>query len=76
MTRMTIEEAQSKLKSIIEALHPGESVRIIIDDEPVATLVREAPVERKPRTPGNCKGMIASITDDDDHLADFSEYMP
>ena len=46
------------------------------NQEPVAKLVGQRPRERKPRTPGNCKGMIILAVEDDEHLKDFAEYMP
>ena len=33
-------------------------------------------VEHPPRKPGACKGLLTIVHDDDDHLKDFSEYMP
>ena len=36
--------------------------------------LRPAP-QRLPRVPGNCKGMITLLIEDDEHLKDFEEYM-
>jgi antitoxin (DNA-binding transcriptional repressor) of toxin-antitoxin stability system len=74
MPSITIEDAQTRLPQIIERLLPGESVVITREDKPVARLMAEAP-PRKPRKAGNCKGMIAIVSDDDSHLKDFAEYM-
>ena len=30
---------------------------------------------RQPRKPGNCKGMLTILAEDDEHLQDFAEYM-
>ena len=46
------------------------------DQQPVVTLVGQWPSERKPRVPGNCKGMITLAVEDDEHLKDFEDYMP
>jgi prevent-host-death family protein len=73
---MTIEEAQAKLKELIHQLAPGEEVIITENHQPVAKLVSEKPPERKPRVSGLGKGMITIISDDEDHLKDFAEYMP
>jgi len=74
MPTITITDAQTQLPQLIEQLLPGESVVITRNDRPVARLMAEAP-PRKPRKAGNCKGMIAIVSDDDEHLKDFAEYM-
>jgi antitoxin (DNA-binding transcriptional repressor) of toxin-antitoxin stability system len=73
---VTLEEAQSNLSGLIEKLAPGEQIIITRDQQAVARLVAERPAERKPRVPGNCKGMIVLAFEDDEHLKDFGEYMP
>lgn len=77
MTTVTIEEAQSKLKELIHQMAPGEVLLITENQQAVAKLVSEP--ASKPRLrpgPGLGKGMITIISDDDDHLQDFAEYMP
>ena len=74
---ITIEEAQAKLRELIHRLKPGEEVIITENQQPVAKLVNEPP---KPTTglrppPGLGKGFITVISDDDEHLKDFEEYM-
>jgi antitoxin (DNA-binding transcriptional repressor) of toxin-antitoxin stability system len=76
MTSLTIEEAQSKLRDVIDSLKPGEAVQILRNRQPVATLVRATIGPRKQRQPGNCAGMLTVVTEDDEHLADFGDYMP
>lgn len=72
---ITVEEAQAKLKELIYQLAPGEEVIITDNQQPVAKLVSERPRQRQPRVPGNCKGMITLLVEDDEHLEDFKEYM-
>jgi antitoxin (DNA-binding transcriptional repressor) of toxin-antitoxin stability system len=75
---ITIDEAQAKLRELIHQLAPGEEIVIIEDQRPVARLVSEPP-EAKPGLrppPGLGKGFISVISDDDEHLKDFAEYMP
>jgi antitoxin (DNA-binding transcriptional repressor) of toxin-antitoxin stability system len=78
MTPVTIEEAQAMLPELIHKLRPGEAVAIIENNQTVAKLVSEAakgkPGLRPP--PGLGKGYITIVTDDEDHLKDFAEYMP
>lgn len=74
MPTITVSEAQSQLPQLIDQLRPGEAIVITRGDKPVARLTAEA-APRKPRRAGNCKGMVAIVADDDDHLNDFAEYM-
>jgi antitoxin (DNA-binding transcriptional repressor) of toxin-antitoxin stability system len=72
---ITIEEAQAKLPEIICKLGPGEEVVITKDDQPVAELRSIAPGQPQPQF-GSCKGMLTIVSEDEDHLEDFKEYMP
>lgn len=75
MPTISIQEAQAKLETLIDALKPGESIVLTRADKPVATLTAEAPAAAKPRQAGACRGMMTIISDDDEHLKDFAEYM-
>jgi antitoxin (DNA-binding transcriptional repressor) of toxin-antitoxin stability system len=75
---ITLEEAQAHLRELIGKLAPGEELVITDNQRPVARLVGEPP---QPKTglrppPGLGKGFITVLSDDDDHLKDFTEYMP
>ncbi len=72
MTTITVEEAQMELPRLIDRLGPGEEVLITRNDQTVARLIGDRP----PRQPGNCEGMLTILSDDDDHLVDFAEYLP
>ncbi len=75
-TTITLEEAEATLRVVIEKLGPGDEVLITKDQETVAKLTGEKTSKLKPRVPGNCKGMITLLVEDDEHLNDFAEYMP
>jgi antitoxin (DNA-binding transcriptional repressor) of toxin-antitoxin stability system len=75
MASVTLEEAQARLPELIDQLRPGESLTITRGQKAVAHLVSDEPPARKPRQPGNCKGMLTILADDDEHLRDFAEYM-
>jgi antitoxin (DNA-binding transcriptional repressor) of toxin-antitoxin stability system len=75
MTIVTIEEAQAKLPQLIEHLAEGEELVITRNQQRIARLLAEEKPSRKPRKVGNCKGMLAIVADDDEHLKDFEEYM-
>ncbi|MBM4072161.1 MAG: hypothetical protein FJ271_25025 [Planctomycetes bacterium] len=75
LATLTIEEAQSKLKQVIDNLGPGEEVLIMDNLVPVAKLIGR-PQLRQARVPGTCKGMITLAVEDEEHLKDFREYMP
>jgi prevent-host-death family protein len=76
-TTISVEEAQAHLKELIGRLAPGEEVVITDDNNPVAKLVGQpSPKSRLRPPPGLGKGMITIVSDGDDHLKDFAEYMP
>ena len=78
MATVTIQEAQAKLPDLIHNLSPGDEVVITENNQPVARLVSELPPPKpglRP-PPGLGKGFITIISEDDDHLKDFEEYMP
>jgi antitoxin (DNA-binding transcriptional repressor) of toxin-antitoxin stability system len=75
---ITIDEAQVKLRELIHQFAPGEVVVITENKQPVARLASEPPLPRpglRP-PPGLGKGFITVVSDDDEHLEDFEEYMP
>ena len=75
MSTITLEEAQSHLAEIIDKLPPGEEIIITRNNLPVARLISE-PGEKPRPVPGRGKGMLTIVSEDDDHLKDFAEYMP
>ncbi len=76
-TIISIDQAQRKLAELIDQLLPGEEIVICDNERPVAKLIKlPNPARTRRRTPGLCKGMITIISDDDDHLEDFKDYMP
>lgn len=75
MPTVTIEEAQAKLRELIDGLALGEEVIITRNQQPVAKLVGQQRLMRKPRRPGSAKGKLVILTEDDAHLEDFKEYM-
>lgn len=76
MSTITLQQAEATLREIIHKLGPGEEVVITENHQPVAKLVGESAASAKPRVPGNCKGMITLLIEDQEHLKDFAEYMP
>lgn len=73
---ITIEEAQAKLKELLHQLAPGEEVIITENQQPLAKLVSEQPKPGLRPPPGLGKGCITIVSEDDEHLKDFAEYMP
>jgi prevent-host-death family protein len=78
LATITVEEAQLNLKDLIHQVAAGQEIIITENQQPVARLVSEQP---KPKSglrppPGLGKGMITIISDDEEHLTDFVEYMP
>ena len=70
-----LDEAQATLSELIAGLKPDDEVVIVKNQKPIARLSPPKP-ERSPRVPGLLKDAITIISEDDDHLQDFKEYMP
>jgi antitoxin (DNA-binding transcriptional repressor) of toxin-antitoxin stability system len=75
MQTMPIEQAEGHLAEIVEKLSPGEEIVLTREDKPVAKLIG-TPREIPRPVPGRGKGMLTVLSEDDDHLKDFAEYMP
>ena len=75
MSTVTLEEAQAHLSELIRTLPAGEEIVITAGELPIARLLSVEVPKLQPRF-GSCKGMMAIISDDDEHLNDFAEYMP
>ncbi len=73
MQTITVDEAQAHLAEIIEKLSAGEEIVLTRDEKPVARLIR-TPNPGRPR-PGLGRGMRSVVSEDDEHLKDFAEYM-
>ncbi len=77
-TTMALEDIKVTLPELLDSLAPGDVVILTRNQEPVAKLVNEPPTPKpglRP-PPGLGKGFITIISDDDEHLKDFQEYMP
>ena len=73
---ITLQEAQSKLKELIDSLAPGEDIVITENQQPVARLVGERRVRPARPAPGLGKGSILYMAPDfDEPLEEFKEYM-
>jgi antitoxin (DNA-binding transcriptional repressor) of toxin-antitoxin stability system len=74
-TIVSIEQAQAQLRELIGKLAPGEELVLTENHRPIARLVAESGRQRPPRVAGNCQGLVRIVAEDDEHLADFQEYM-
>jgi antitoxin (DNA-binding transcriptional repressor) of toxin-antitoxin stability system len=75
MQTITLQEAQSNLAEIIDNMPPGEEIAIVLDEKPIATIRAVNRSQDRP-IPGRCKGMLTIVSEDEEHLKDFIEYMP
>jgi antitoxin (DNA-binding transcriptional repressor) of toxin-antitoxin stability system len=75
-TTMAVEDIKVTLPELLDNLAPGDEVILTRNRQPVAKLVSEALKTGLRPPPGLGKGMITIISDDDEHLKDFAEYMP
>ena len=75
LENITLEGAQSNLPDIINHLKPGTEIIITRNNQPVAALYLPTSATPQPRF-GNCQGALTILTEDDEHLQDFKDYMP
>lgn len=75
-SQLDMQTLQQNLPEIIRALEAGEEVTIMDKGQPVARLLRSVGAARCPRVPGSARGKLRVLVDDDEHLADFADYMP
>jgi antitoxin (DNA-binding transcriptional repressor) of toxin-antitoxin stability system len=71
---VSVEQAETSLRELIQKSAAGESIVITQNQQPVAELRSVAAQKPVPRF-GSCKGMLQIIAEDDEHLADFTDYM-
>ena len=75
MSTVTMEQAQAGLPELIAQLAPGDELVILQGAEPVAKLVRQS--REKPRPIfGRGRGKVLVVSEDEEHLQAFQEYMP
>jgi len=75
-TMIPVEEAQAKLKELIDMLAPGEEVILTKNHRPVAKLVGERHARPPRPAPGMGKGSILYMAPDfDEPMEEFQEYM-
>ncbi|MSS73795.1 MAG: type II toxin-antitoxin system prevent-host-death family antitoxin [Candidatus Latescibacteria bacterium] len=75
-TTVTLEEAKAHLAELVASLVPGEEVVITQDKQPVAKLIGQRGARCQPRQPGSAKGKLRLLSEDEEHLKDFKDYMP
>ena len=72
---VTLTQAQADLAGLIKGLPAGKQVVITENGRPIATIIAAPSAAAGKRVPGLWKGKVTILADDDEHLADFSEYM-
>ena len=75
-TTLAVEDINKSLLELLDSLAPGDEVVLTRNHQPVATLTTQPPRPRPPRQPGNCRGMITLLVEDDEHLTGFADYLP
>jgi antitoxin (DNA-binding transcriptional repressor) of toxin-antitoxin stability system len=72
---ITVEEAQARLREVIDNLALGQEVVITDNEQPVAKLVGERPSRPRRPAPGAGKGSILYMAPDfDEPMEEFKEY--
>jgi prevent-host-death family protein len=75
MTVVSLAEAQIHLAELLDKVAAGEEIVITRDDTPIAQVVPIHKAKPQPRF-GSCKGLLTIVSDDEEHLEHFKEYMP
>ena len=70
-----LEQASADLTGLVRGLGPGDEIILTDNDRQVARIVGPAEAPPRRRVPGAWKGMLTILSDDDEHLADFKDYM-
>lgn len=81
MDRLLLKDIQNNFAEIVANLLPGEVVQIVSGDQIVARLTGErkllhSDTLRPARQPGSAIRTLKIISDDEEHLHDFADYMP
>lgn len=73
---ITVQEAQKKLKELIDNLAPGEEIALTENQQTVAKLIGERPTGATRPAPGLGRGSVLFMAPDfDEPLEEFKEYM-
>ena len=75
MQTATIEEVQARLPDFLEQLGQDQELVIVDQGKPVGRLL-PVPVPKGVPLYGRGKGKVTAYVDDDEHLKDWSEYLP
>lgn len=73
---VTLEEVQARLPELLDSMLAGETLHITINEHTIAKMVKQPPPSKEPRKPGSAIGKLVIVSDDDEHLEHFKEYMP
>ena len=69
---VSIADAKAHLEELIGGLLPGQEIVITDRTKPVAKLIGQRPMARRP---GSAKRKLRILVDDEEHLGDFKEHV-
>ncbi len=72
---LPIDSADILLRDLLSRFSPGDEVVFTQNQPQVAKLVSEPTAAKAPRVPRLGNGILKIVEDDDEHLANFMEYM-
>jgi antitoxin (DNA-binding transcriptional repressor) of toxin-antitoxin stability system len=70
---LPIEQASARLPELLRTLGPGDEIVLTQDDRQVARVLPSEPPPR--RVAGRWKGKLTILSEDDEHLKEFKDYM-
>ena len=74
-TLLALEDNTLSLPELVGNLSPGDEIVLTVEGRPKAKLIAKETPARPPRRAGSAKGKLIILNENDDHLADFGEYM-
>jgi antitoxin (DNA-binding transcriptional repressor) of toxin-antitoxin stability system len=72
---ISIENASCRLAELIHGRGPTDEIVLTENETPVARIL-PSNSSMMARIPGRLKGKLTIISNDDEHLADFKDYLP
>lgn len=76
MNVISVTDAQAQFMDIVHRLRNGEEIAVVEGDEVVAKIVGERTTIKQRPGPGLFRGKLQIISEDEEHLDDFRDYMP
>jgi len=72
---ISVQDASGQLTTLMRGLHPGDQLMLTDGQQRIARVVPDD-AGRPNRQAGRCKAMLEIVSNDDDILEHFKDYVP